>query len=126
MPLIAAFAVGCILAQIGWSLAAGDVSVLGNSTFRFAMLACIEIVVALAAFAGGLSAGSRGDPDALGIKSVGVAFFSGVLTLTVAGAPYSLVPRLVPGDAQHFILIVAAALVSAFLGALCGAAFRVR
>jgi hypothetical protein len=126
MPLIAAFAVGCILAQLGWSLAAGDAAAFGAPAFRFIMLACIEIVVATVAFGGGLFAGAKGRDFAAGAKACAVAFFSGVLTLTVAGAPYSLVPRLAQGEAQLVILIVAGAFVSAFLGALVGAAFRIR
>ena len=126
MPLIAAFAVGCILAQLGWSLAAGDSSALGAPTFRFMMLAGIEILVAGIAFGGGIFAGAKSQDFAVGAKACAVAFFSGVLTLTVAGAPYSLVPRLAQGEAQLVILIVAAAVVSAFLGALVGAAFRTR
>ena len=126
MPLIAAFAVGCILAQLGWSLAAGDASALGAPTFRFMMLAGIEILVAGIAFGGGLWAGAKSHDFSVGVKACAVAFFSGVLTLTVAGAPYSLVPRIVQGEAQLVILIIAAAAVSAFLGALVGAAFRTR
>jgi hypothetical protein len=126
MVLVSAFALGCILAQLGWSLAANDASALGESTFRFLLLAAIEIVIAAAAFGGGMVAGSKSFPVLTSAKSVPVAFFSGVLTLTVAGAPYSLVPRLVTGEAQMVILIIAAAVVSAFLGALVGAAFRVR
>lgn len=126
MALIAAFAVGCILAQLGWSLAAGDAAALGAPTFRFMMLAGIEILVSAVAFGGGLYAGTKSQDFATGLKACAVAFFSGVLTLTVAGAPYSLVPRLVQGEAQLLILIAAAAVVSAFLGALVGAAFRTR
>ena len=126
MVLVSAFALGCILAQLGWSLAANDASALGESTFRFLLLAAIEIVIAAAAFGGGMIVGAKSSPVLMSVKSVPVAFFSGVLTLTVAGAPYSLVPRLVTGEAQMVILIIAAAVVSAFLGALVGAAFRVR
>lgn len=126
MVLVTAFALGCIFAQLGWTLAANDASALGESTFRFLLLAAIEIVIAAAAFGGGMAAGAKSFPVQMGAKSLPVAFFSGVLTLTVAGAPYSLVPRLVTGDAQMVILIIAAAVVSAFLGALVGAAFRVR
>jgi hypothetical protein len=126
MPLLAAFAVGCILAQLGWSLAAGDASALGAPTFRFMMLAGIEILVSAIAFGGGLYAGAKSQELRMGAKACAVAFFSGVLTLTVAGAPYSLVPRLAQGEAQLVILIVAAAVVSTFLGALVGAAFRTR
>lgn len=126
MPLIAAFTVGCILAQLGWSLAAGESNALGAPTFRFMMLAGVEILVAAIAFGGGLFAGAKSQDFAVGAKPCAVAFFSGVLTLTVAGAPYSLVPRLAQGEAQLVILIIAAAVVSAFLGALVGAAFRTR
>jgi hypothetical protein len=126
MVLVTAFALGCILAQLGWTLAANDASTLGESTFRFVMLAGVEIVVAAAAFGGGMIAGAKSATVLTNAKSTAVAFFSGVLTLTVAGAPYSLVPRLVSGEAQMVILIIAAAVVSSFLGALVGAAFRVR
>lgn len=124
MPLVVAFIVGCILAQLGWSLAARDSQALGAPAFRFMMLAGIEIVLAAVAFASALFAGANARPVMVSAKSAGVAFFSGVLTLTVAGTPYSLVPRLVQGEAQYVILIAAAVLVSAFLGALVGAAFR--
>jgi hypothetical protein len=124
MPFVLAFIVGCILAQLGWSLAAQDANALGAPTFRFMMLAGIEILAASAAFAGALFASARTQPVAANVKSCAVSFVAGALTLTVAGAPYSLVPRIVPGEAQLLILIVAAALVSAFLGALVGAAFR--
>lgn len=124
MPLVLAFILGCILAQLGWSLAARDAQALGAPAFRFMMLAGIEILVAAVAFAGALFAGAKSRPCVVSAKSVGVAFFSGALTLTVAGTPYSLVPRLVQGEAQYVILIAAAVLVSAFLGTLVGAAFR--
>lgn len=125
MPLIAAFALGCTFAQLAWSLAAGE-SAFGAPTFRFLMLAAIEISVSLVVFGGALFLASKSDKLPLGAKSLGVAFFSGVLTLTVAGAPYSLVPRLAQGEAQLAILVGASGVVSAFLGALVGAAFRPR
>ena len=126
MVLVIAFAVGCLLAQLGWSLAGGESTAFGAPPFRFLMLVGIEIVVAAVAFAGGVFSGAKSGLVGMSAKSVGVAFFSGVLTLTVAGAPYSLIPRLVSGEAQMLILIVAAGVVSAFLGALTGAAFRMR
>ena len=68
--------------------------------------------------------GERAHRLVVDARSCSVAFFAGALTLTVAGAPYSLVPRIVQGEAQLVILIGVAAIVSAFLGALVGAAFR--
>ena len=124
MYLALAFVAGCILAQVGWSLAAQDANALGAPTFRFMMLAGIEILVAAGAFALALFGVAKSQRVPADAKSGAVAFVSGALTLTVAGAPYSLVPRIVQGEAQLIILIVAAALVSAFLGALVGAAFR--
>jgi len=124
MPVAAAFILGCIVAQASWSLLAGDSSALGAPTFRFLMLAAIEIVVAAVAFTGAMFASVRAHDLVVNVKSCAVAFFAGALTLTVAGAPYSLVPRIVPGEAQLAILIGVAAIVSAFLGALVGAAFR--
>ena len=124
MPVALAFIVGCIAAQVLWSLLAGDSSALGAPTFRFMMLAAIEIVVAAVAFTGAMFASVRQHELVVDVKSCAVAFFAGALTLTVAGAPYSLVPRIVQGEAQLAILIGVAAVVSAFLGALVGAAFR--
>jgi len=124
MFLALAFVAGCILAQVSWSLAAQDANALGAPTFRFMMLAGIEILVAAGAFALALFGVAKSQRVPADAKSCAVAFISGALTLTVAGAPYSLVPRIVQGEAQLAILIVAAALVSAFLGALVGAAFR--
>ena len=124
MFLALAFVAGCILAQVSWSLAAQDANALGAPTFRFMMLAGIEILVAAGAFTLALFGVAKAQRVPAEPKSCAVAFVSGALTLTVAGAPYSLVPRIVQGEAQLAILIVAAALVSAFLGALVGAAFR--
>ena len=124
MPVVAAFILGCIIAQGSWSLLASDASALGAPTFRFLLLAAIEILVATVAFAGAMFAAVRAHQLAVDARSCGVAFFAGGLTLTVAGAPYSLVPRIVQGEAQLVILIGVAAIVSAFLGALVGAAFR--
>lgn len=124
MLLVVAFVVGCILAQLGWTFAARDAHALDAPAFRFAMLAGIEILVAGVSFAGALFATAKPKLRKPDVKSVGVAFFAGALTLTVAGAPYSLVPRLVQGEAQYVILIASAAIVSAFLGALVGSAFR--
>lgn len=124
MYLVLAFVAGCIFAQVGWSLAAQDANALGAPTFRFMLLAGIEILVAAGTFAWALFGVAKSRRVPADAKSCGVAFFSGVLTLTVAGAPYSLVPRIVQGEAYLLILIAAAAVVSAFLGALVGAAFR--
>ncbi|HUP96328.1 MAG TPA: hypothetical protein VM073_00220 [Usitatibacter sp.] len=124
MFLVVAFIAGCIAAQLGWSLLAADAAALGAPTFRFMMLAAIEIVVAAVAFTGAMFAAARSSEVMVDAKSCAVAFFAGALTLTVAGAPYSLVPRIVQGEAQLVILIGVAAVVSAFLGALVGAAFR--
>ena len=124
MFLALAFIAGSIVAQVTWSLLSVDSSALGAPTFRFAMLASIEIVLATVAFTAALFASARGSLSPPTAKSCAVAFFAGALTLTVAGAPYSLVPRIVQGEAQYVILIGAAAIVSAFLGALVGSAFR--
>ena len=43
---------------------------------------------------------------------------------TVAAGPYALIPRVLPGEAQLVVYIVAAAIVSAAFGALVAVAFR--
>ena len=131
MPLIASFIVGALLAQLGWWLAASgatasDATSAAAPAFRFMMVAGIQILVASAAFGIALAIATQSQPVAANLRSCMVAIFAGAMTMTFAGAPYSLVPRLVEGEAQLLILIVVAAVVSAFLGALVGAAFRER
>jgi hypothetical protein len=129
MPLIASFIVGALIAQLGWWLAASgataaDASSAAAPTFQFLMVAGIQILVAGAAFGIALSVAAKSQPVPSTVKSCLVAAFSGAVTLTFAGIPYSLVPRMMEGEAQLVILIVVAAVASACLGALVGAAFR--
>lgn len=129
MPLVAAFVFGSVLAQLGWWLAASgatasDAAGAEAPAFRFMMVAGIQILVAAAAFGTALSFAARSQSVPNNLKSCLVAAFAGAMTLTLTGAPYALVPRVLPGEAQMLILIVVGAVVSAFLGALVGSAFR--
>jgi hypothetical protein len=130
MPLIGSFVGGFVLAQIVWWLAAGssggtDEYALGGApTFRFLMLAGVEILVAAACFGAVMSLMSRSHELDSVPKSWFVAFVSGAATATIAAGPYALIPRIVEGEAMLLIYIVAAAVVSALFGALVGAAFR--
>lgn len=128
MPIVVSFVVGFVLAQTTWWFAARSAmsaAALGSeSTFRFLMLAGVEILVAAVAFGIALEVISRSRLAAASVKSCFVAFAAGATTSTVAAGPYALVPRLVQGEGQLLIYIVAAMLVSAAFGALVGAAFR--
>lgn len=128
MPMVVSFVVGFVLAQTSWWFAARSAmsaAALGSeSTFRFLMLAGVEILVAAVAFGIALAVISRSRLAAASVKSCFVAFVAGATTSTVAAGPYALVPRLVQGEGQLLIYIVAAMLVSAAFGALVGAAFR--
>ncbi len=131
MPLIASFVFGALLAQLGWWMAASgatasDAASAEAPAFRFMMVAGIQILVAAAAFGIALAFAAKSQPVPNTLKSCLVSAFAGAMTLTLTGAPYSLVPRVLPGEGQLLILIVVAAVVSAFLGALVGSAFRKR
>jgi dolichyl-phosphate-mannose--protein O-mannosyl transferase len=128
MPVVVSFVVGFVLAQTTWWFAARSAmsaAALGSeSTFRFLMLAGVEILVSAIAFGIAVALASKSRLAAASIKSCFVAFLAGATTSTVAAGPYALVPRIVEGEGQLAIYIVAAILVSAAFGALVGAAFR--
>jgi hypothetical protein len=128
MPAVTSFVVGFILAQTAWWYAARSAmsaSALGSeSTFRFLILACVEILVAAGAFGIALALVSRFRLAAASVKSCFVAFVAGATCSTVAAGPYALIPRLVEGEGQLLVYILAASLISAAFGALVGAAFR--
>ena len=130
MPLIATFVGGFILAQAIWWFAAGssggtDEYALGGApTFRFLMLAGVEVLVAAVCFGAVVALVSRGRRIESAPKAWFVAFVSGATTATIAAGPYALIPRIVAGEAMLLIYIVAAAIVSALFGALFASAFR--
>lgn len=130
MPLIGSFVGGFVLAQIVWWFAArssggtDEYALGGAPTFRFLMLAGVEILVAAACFGAAMALTARARELASVPKAWFVAFVSGAITATIAAGPYALIPRIVAGEAMLLIYIVAAAVVSALFGALVGAAFR--
>jgi hypothetical protein len=130
MPLIATFVGGFVLAQAIWWFAArssggtDEYALGGAPTFRFMMLAGVEVLVAAVCFGavvGFLGRSRRMESNA---KSWFVAFVAGATTATIAAGPYALIPRIVSGEGMLLIYIVAAAIVSAAFGALVAMAFR--
>ena len=130
MALNSNFIGGFILAQAIWWFAAGssggtDEYALGGApTFRFMMLAAIEVLVAAVCFGGVLGLLTRSRPLASTPKSWFVAFVAGATTATIAAGPYALIPNIVKGEAMLLIYIVAAAVLSAASAALVAMAFR--
>ena len=131
MPLIATFVGGFVLAQALWFLAASssgggtDEYALGGApTFRFMMLAGVEVLVAAVCFGAILSLVARGRRLESAPKAWFVALVAGATTATIAAGPYALIPRIVSGEAMLLIYIVAAAIVSAAFAALVASAFR--
>ena len=128
MPIVTSFVVGFILAQSTWWFAARSAmsaAALGSeSTFRFLMVAGVEILVAAIAFGVALSLVSKSRAITASVKSFFVAFVAGATTSTVAAGPYALIPRIDEGEAQLLVYVVAAVLVSAAFGVLVGVAFR--
>lgn len=128
MPIVSTFVAGFILAQATWWFAARSAmsaAALGSeSTFRFFMLAGVEILVAAVAFGVALALVSKGRMAVTSAKSFFVAVVAGATTSTVTAGPYALVPRILEGEGQLLVYIVAAVLVSAAFGALVGVAFR--
>ena len=130
MPLIATFVGGFVLAQALWWFAArssggtDEYALGGAPTFRFIMLAGVEVLVAAICFGAVLTLLSRMRVLSSTPKSSFVALVAGATTATIAAGPYALIPRIVEGEAMLVIYIVAAAIVSAAFGALVAMAFR--
>lgn len=130
MPLISTFVGGFILAQAIWWFAArtsggtDEYALGGAPTFRFIMLAGVEVLVAAACFGAVLSLLARTRRLESNPKSWFVSLVAGATTATIAAGPYALIPRIVQGEAMLLIYIVAAAIVSAAFGALVAMAFR--
>lgn len=128
MPVVTSFVVGFVLSQAAWWYAARSAmsaSAIGSeSTFRFLMLAGVEILVAAGSFGIAMALASRSQLAAVSVKSCFVAFVAGATCSTVAAGPYALIPHILDGEAQLLVYIVAASLISAAFGALVGTAFR--
>lgn len=127
---IVSFFVGFLAAQAVWWFAAGETLNAAASgsgaafSMRYVLLDVVEVLVASACFTFALAIAGR----ARGLRRAGgaalLAFIAGATTSTIAAPPSALVPRLLAGDGQFFVDIVAAALVSAAFGWLVAAAFR--
>jgi hypothetical protein len=127
---IVSFFVGFLAAQAVWWFAAGETlntsaaDSAGAFSMRYVLLDVVEVLVASACFTFALAVAGR----ARGLRKAGgavlLAFVAGATTSTLAAPPSALVPRLLAGDGQFFVDIVAAALVSAAFGWLVAAAFR--
>jgi hypothetical protein len=126
---IVSFFVGFLAAQAVWWFAAGQTlntsaDSAGAFSMRYVLLDVVEVLVASACFTFALAVAGR----ARGLRRAGgaalLAFVAGATTSTLAAPPSALVPRLLAGDGQFFVDIVAAALVSAAFGWLVAAAFR--
>jgi len=127
---IVSFFVGFLASQAVWWFAAGQTlntaapESAGTFSMRYVLLDVVEVLVASACFTFALAIAGR----ARGLRRAGgaalLAFIAGATTSTIAAPPSALVPRLLAGDGQFFVDIVAAALVSAAFGWLVAAAFR--
>jgi hypothetical protein len=127
--VIVSFFVGFVVAQAVWWFAAGETfgAVAGGGfNMRFALLDVVEVLVAAACFAIAVALAARGR----GLRRAGAALLlalvAGAATSTIAAPPSALVPRLLAGDGQFLVDIVAAAIVSALFGWLVASAFAVR
>lgn len=131
MALILSFVFGFMAAQATWwvaagaSIAGGDAAALGGApAFRFLMIAGVEILVAAGCFAIAATLAAQGSTLDARAKSVLVSLVAGAATATIAAGPHALIPPVVKGEAQLLVYVLAAAVLSAALGALVGRAFR--
>lgn len=119
---IVGFFLGFIFAQGGWWIAAREAAD-GDAAMRFMLLDTVEILVACTLFALTMMFVVRGGRIGRTAMALVLAIVAGATTSTLTAPPSSLVPRLLPGDGQFVIDIVAAALVSAAFGWLVARAF---
>jgi len=130
--VIVSFFVGFIAAQAVWWFAAGEtfggggLAAGAGLTLRFALLDVVEILVASAAFAIVVALAARGRGLRRASGALVLALVAGATTSTVAAPPSALTPRLLAGDGQFLVDIVAAAVVSAIFGWIVASAFAVR
>ncbi len=123
---IVGFFLGFVLAQGGWWLAAREAAGAGEdggAAMRFLLLDTVEVLVACALFALTMTFVARGARVGGATKALVLAIVAGATTSTLTAPPSSLVPRLLPGDAQFILDIAAAAVVSAAFGWLMARAF---
>lgn len=123
---IVSFFVGFVVAQGGWWLAAsrtaGDPSGAAFS-LSFVLLDTVEVLVANACFAIAVALATRARRLKRSGGAMLLALVAGATTSTLTAPPSALVPRLLAGDGQFVVDIVAAAIVSAAFGWLLAAAF---
>jgi hypothetical protein len=127
--VIVSFFVGFVAAQAVWWFAAGEsfgASAGGGFNMRFALLDIVEVLVASACFAIAVAIAARGRGLRRSGTALLLALITGAVTSTVAAPPSALVPRMLPGDGQFLVDIVAAAIVSALFGWLVASAFAAR
>jgi hypothetical protein len=124
---IVSFFLGFVLAQAAWWFAAGGTFSGGgsgpSSTLPFVLLDLVEILVASACFALAVALAGRARKLRRSGGALLLSLVAGATTSTIAAPPSALVPRLLSGDGQFVIDIIAAALVSAAFGWLVASAF---
>jgi hypothetical protein len=127
--VIVSFFVGFIAAQAAWWFAAGETlggNGLGSGagfSMRFALLDVVEVLVASASFAIVVALAGRGRGLRRTAGGLLLALVAGATTSTLAAPPSALTPRLLAGDGQFLVDILAAAIVSAIFGWIVAAAF---
>jgi hypothetical protein len=127
--VIVSFFLGFVVAQAVWWFAAGEsfgAAAGGGFNMRFALLDGVEVIVACACFAAAVALGARGRGLRRAAGALLVALVAGAATSTITAPPSALTPRLLAGDGQFLVDIIAAAIVSAFLGWIVASAFGVR
>ena len=125
---IVSFFLGFILAQGVWWFAAGQTFGGGtpsapSGAMRFFLLDMVEILAASTCFALAVLAAQRTRRLRRAAGALLLSFVAGATTSTVAAPPSALVPRLLAGDGQFLVDIVAAVIVSAAFGWLVASAF---
>ena len=115
---IVSFFLGFVLAQAAWWFAAGE-----TSTLPFVLLDIVEVLVASACFALAVALTGRARKLRRSGGALLLSLVAGATTSTIAAPPSALVPRLLAGDGQFVVDIIAAALVSAAFGWLVASAF---
>lgn len=127
---IVSFFLGFLGAQGAWWFAAGqtlgtsDASASGGAlTLRFVLLDTVEVLVASACFAIAVALAGRARKLRRAGGALLLSLVAGATTSTIAAPPSALVPRLLAGDGQFLVDIIAAAIVSALFGWLVASAF---
>ncbi len=127
--VIVSFFVGFVVAQAVWWFAAGEsfgAAANGGFNMRFALLDVVEVLVASAGFAIAVALAARGRGLRRSGAALLLALVAGAATSTIAAPPSALTPRLLPGDGQFLVDMIAAAIASAVFGWIVASAFAVR